>query len=536
MIDNRGQALQVGAVLLLGILVVLIAVWQATVIPEQNEQVEFEHNQQVQSEMVDLRGELLSAADGSTPSSSPIQLGTDFPSRLLFVNPSSATGNLQTEEVGDGTITIDNARAVDDSVSHFWDGSKRTYESDSLRYSPDYRLFNGAPETVFDNSVVYNTFENEDTTLAVSQQSLINSDRITLLALEGDYFETGVGSESPDIEPVSTGSRTIDIEPDGGENITIEIPTRLNESEWEELVEGEDNIESVEAVAGEDAVRLVLKDDTYELNMAKLGIGPAAESTDPAYITEVEGENKTAFVDEPHTITVEVRDEFNVPQSGVELNVYEDGDPKPSVTTGPDGQASYEFTPTPADSSGEPVEIEFEAVDYADVENITVDVDVSERDTGNATDFDNPGGLPGLNPAPGLGTIYIEEIQNPKGGGGGTSIDVTFNNSADQYMTLHAQRFSYIESMVGRGQGAGDSVSYTYPIDDGDTTDFIIPGPFKIAEDESNFNAPQIAPDDTKTINLEFSDAKSGDAVMMHIAWEDPEGNLIIESYFYTLP
>jgi len=122
--DDRAQAVQVGAVLLFGILVILFAVWQTFVIPDQNEQVEFSHNQEVQSEMVELRGDIVSTADATTPTSASVELGTQFPARLLFINPSPAAGSLQTERVGEGEIRIENAVATqEDSLeSAFWNG------------------------------------------------------------------------------------------------------------------------------------------------------------------------------------------------------------------------------------------------------------------------------------------------------------------------------------------------------------------------------------------------------------------------------
>lgn len=545
MMGNRGQALQIGAVLLLGILVVLIAVWQATVIPDQNEQVEFEHNQQVQGEMVELRGELLSAADGSSPSSSSVQLGTDFPSRLLFVNPSDATGNLYTEEVGDGEIRIENAEPVDEDVAAFWDNEdfwdgEPTFETKSLRYSPDYRLFQGAPETVLDNTVVYNEFDNEGTTLATSQQSLINSDRISLIALAGDYFETGVGSESPDIEPVSTGGETIDIEPDEADQpIEIEIPTQLSVAEWEELVEGESDVEVNDG--GEDSVVLELTGDEYKLNMAKLGIGPAVPSTDPAYMTEVAG-GTTAVAGDDHTITVDVRDEFNVPQSGINVSVHRgpsDSDPS-YLTTGPNGQVDYTFSPT----LGTDYEIVFDATNYDNVENVSVDLTVNPR---NQTDLDNPGGILGINPGPNLGLVYveqspeIEEDGEPVYGGGGDvdGVGLEFVNNHDEDMALRALRLSSYVVDNPSTQIAPTEITYEY---DGDETSFPVPSGFK--NDSNGLTGPVLDEGESTMVEFYFDDdavTQTGDMMMVHGVWEEvnpsheDEPVQQAESYFFAV-
>ena len=78
------------------ILIVFFAVWQAVVIPNQNEQVEFDHNQQVQSQLKQLRGDLAAMSDSSTIRSQSIDLGVRYPARLVTLNPPAASGRLET--------------------------------------------------------------------------------------------------------------------------------------------------------------------------------------------------------------------------------------------------------------------------------------------------------------------------------------------------------------------------------------------------------------------------------------------------------
>jgi len=58
--DDRGQAIQIGAVLLFGILIISFSSYQAFVVPNQNEQVEFNHNQRVQGQLQDVRNAIVS--------------------------------------------------------------------------------------------------------------------------------------------------------------------------------------------------------------------------------------------------------------------------------------------------------------------------------------------------------------------------------------------------------------------------------------------------------------------------------------------
>ncbi|MFC6788135.1 hypothetical protein ACFQFD_19860 [Halobaculum halobium] len=85
--------MQIGAVILFGFLIVA-STYQATVVPDQNREVEFLHNQEVQTDMVELSASV--AATGRTGSAAPatVKLGTRYPSRTFFVNPPPASGRL----------------------------------------------------------------------------------------------------------------------------------------------------------------------------------------------------------------------------------------------------------------------------------------------------------------------------------------------------------------------------------------------------------------------------------------------------------
>ena len=69
--DERGAAIQVGAVIMFGFVVVALASWQAQVVPQQNADVEYTHSQRVQDDMQDVRNGVVSAPGGNRPSSPP---------------------------------------------------------------------------------------------------------------------------------------------------------------------------------------------------------------------------------------------------------------------------------------------------------------------------------------------------------------------------------------------------------------------------------------------------------------------------------
>ena len=61
--DERGQPVQIGFILLFGILVLAFAGYQGHVVPDQNSEVEFQHSQDVTKDMQTFRVNLLNGAE-----------------------------------------------------------------------------------------------------------------------------------------------------------------------------------------------------------------------------------------------------------------------------------------------------------------------------------------------------------------------------------------------------------------------------------------------------------------------------------------
>ncbi|MFC6976212.1 hypothetical protein ACFQL1_18425 [Halomicroarcula sp. GCM10025709] len=65
--DERSQSIQVGAVLLFAVLIIAFSTYQAFVVPDQNRQIEFNHNQEVQQQLQDLRNAIVSMPGEGVP-------------------------------------------------------------------------------------------------------------------------------------------------------------------------------------------------------------------------------------------------------------------------------------------------------------------------------------------------------------------------------------------------------------------------------------------------------------------------------------
>ncbi|SDJ80035.1 hypothetical protein SAMN05216226_109130 [Halovenus aranensis] len=359
--DDRGQAIQIGAVLIFGLIVVFLALYQGFVVPNQNEEIEFNHNQQLQSELTDMRSDVISMPGETTTQSVSVGLGLRYPSRAVFVNPGPVSGTLRTVGTTDSALnlTIENATASG-NVGDFWNDTA-AYNTGAIEYRPGYNIFTNAPRTVYEHSVLYNDF-GQNTTLPVTGQTLVSGDRITLVTLNGSFSQSRIGDASVDFEPVSTETRRVEIF-NQSSPLSITVPTRLNESEWQTVFEEEmdtngGNVTGVNTTAlpgVEDfsLLEVTLKPGSYSLRMAKVGVGTGVEQTQKAYLTDIEGDGTTIQTGETQTLTLEVRDSFNKPIRGVTV----DGAAENGNFTGPDSKTVTRQT----NSEGQ-VTVEYEAI------------------------------------------------------------------------------------------------------------------------------------------------------------------------------
>ena len=224
--DDRAQAVQIGAVLLFGILIISFATYQAFVVPNQNRQVEFDHSQAVQGDLQELRNAIVSMAGDGTGKSVSITMGTRYPSRLVAINPGPVVSSLRTDGTTDGhvNVSVDNATTTGET-GDFWSGRAHNYTTGSLVYRPQYNVYDGAPVTVYENTALVNEFRDGNVTIA--GQRLLSGNRITLVTLNGSLSRSRSGTTSVDVSPVSASTRTVAVTNESaGENVTIRVPTR----------------------------------------------------------------------------------------------------------------------------------------------------------------------------------------------------------------------------------------------------------------------------------------------------------------------
>jgi hypothetical protein len=417
--DTRGQAIQIGAVLLFGTLIIAFSSYQAFVVPDQNREVEFNHNQKVQGQLQEVRNAIVSVPGGNVGQSVAVDPGVTYPSRLVALNPGPAAGTLRTEGTTNRryNLTIRNATTTGEA-GDYWNGSANVYNTGGLVYAPNYNLYDRAPKTIYENSVLYN--DGGDQSITITRQQLIKGDRITLVTLNGSFSTTRAGTFSVDLEALSTSTRTVTIR-NQSHNVTIQVPTRLSATQWRNLTATEPNVRGLTvndgAVDGDwGLLKLDLKPDTsYTLRMAKVGLGTGYRDPTARYILPVEGNGSTVPEGGTQRVIIEVRNRYNNPVSGAQVNASVTL-PDASVTptqqvTNENGQIVLRYNATKVDISGVAQR----------TERLNVSFDTPPGALSDAT-FDRQ--------APENATVELT-IRNTDEGGGGISGDIRYNNDAE---------------------------------------------------------------------------------------------------------
>lgn len=313
--DRRGVTVQIGAILLFGILVLALAGYQAVAVPVQNEGVEFNHNQRVQSDLLQLRGAL---APTATPSSVAVDLGTTYPSRVLFVNPAPPSGRLATGPPR--TTTLSNVEATNPETADFV-GGNYTVDSRSITYDPSYNVYDEAPTTALEGPVAVNRGDNRS--VAISGQRLVEGRTVSLVVVRGDLSRAGSRTLTVDPRRVSETART-EVRNETAGNLTLTVPTSLPASAWARLLADESAVTGV-APAGPDAVNVSLAGldpgaEPYTLRVGVVDVAGGVPAPAPRYVTSPDAPSATLAPGDE--VTVAVRDRYNNPVAG-RLNVTE---------------------------------------------------------------------------------------------------------------------------------------------------------------------------------------------------------------------
>lgn len=262
--DNRAQAIQIGAVLIFGILIIFFSLYQAFVVPAQNKEIDVNHHQEVERDMVDLRAEILQAKTTGEDRFTTVTLGTSYPSRVIAQNPPDPSGSLRTTD--NRTLAVDVDGDGNNDLPDLYD--KFEPANKFIEYVPTYSEFENPGTIRYENTVTYQDFGSKN--LPLTNQRLLRDDTISLIPIHRDYQASG--RQTASIEPVPGILETTDVE-----DPTVTLGTNLTEDDWEDLlseqIENNDNLSAADITVDENAGELTLNlQGTYKLEYAPVGL------------------------------------------------------------------------------------------------------------------------------------------------------------------------------------------------------------------------------------------------------------------------
>jgi hypothetical protein len=271
--DTRAQSIQIGAVLLFAIIIILLAVWQAVLVPNQNEKVEVDHYESAADDMTQIRSGIFEARTTGATQSETLKLGVEYPNRIVLRNPSAATGRLRTgperslsieDQTGGGLDLVSRYSGVRDQSEVF---------TKLLSYRPSYNEFSSAGPIWYEHGVLYRDFrtvEGQDQVFLQNRnQYLVNNDsgqrEVRIVPIQGDYEKEGIERVSIDPQPGILESEEVT-------DVNVTVPTRLSESRWESLLEAQ--LPADKIYVDESAEQLTLElDGTWNVQYAPVGVG-----------------------------------------------------------------------------------------------------------------------------------------------------------------------------------------------------------------------------------------------------------------------
>lgn len=346
--DNRGVSEVLGAILVFALLILLLVLIQVNAVPAANEQVEFEHNQRVVQDFQSLQDGLFRASATGQEVAIPVETGVSYPPRFFLLNPGPATGTIRT--IGQQPLTIENATASGE-IGDFWTGiDSRTYATTGVSYQPNYNELQRAGTLRLEHSMLYRNFDNGNRYFD-DPTSFIDGNRIRLTLLTGNFTRSSL-STSIEAAPVSHQRRTITIRNDSDTRlIRIRFQTDLDQETLDEqITDVEPNVQSI--TKSGDTATMTLSPGTYELTMSKIRVGSTnVNQPNPAYITDTEPFGQPLPEKTTRRVAVEVRDRFNNPVAGEDVDVQAEVTNSGSTDTSKAGVATV-VDPSQTDSDG----------------------------------------------------------------------------------------------------------------------------------------------------------------------------------------
>jgi hypothetical protein len=331
---TKAVAPVIGFMLILAILFLAAAQYQANVVPVQERSTEVDHFTTITEDMSGLRSSIIQSASTGQIQTQELDLGVEYnvlglsqparSGRLAYINESS-------------NIVLRNTRN-NREASNFWRGDvEREYETGFLEYSINYNRITSHADIYFEHGMMYrDEARGSDTNVRYveeSEQSIIQGRSITIYTMQSNIATSRVGTTTVETQPISAPMNSVSVtNVESGFPIIIQLPTRLSVDTWrdeilsEEIAEDYDDafVEKVRDGTENGTIEIVLSEgETYNLRMARIDLTTQSQRTSTAFEEKqyIAVQTQSANVREGSSIGLEaeVRDRFNNGVIGAEV-------------------------------------------------------------------------------------------------------------------------------------------------------------------------------------------------------------------------
>jgi hypothetical protein len=260
--DDRGQSNVIGAILLVGLLMIATASVLNATVPDQGMEAENDHRETVLTDMIELRNQMLNTLNGDSRRAVTVRLGIDYPPLVSQFGSTTASERIGFRDIGQ-------ARVVDDTGTEVASPTTGIVE-----YVAEYPYIDREP-IIVESSVVHSAG------VARTQQQLVRGRTIRVFEMQGDI---NLGTSRPvpiEVVPGSTSEEFHDLD-------RLEVPTELSEDEWESLLSDQSVVQDV--TKSGDTVTIDLVDQEYRVLVGLVGV-----NDDPPSGERIESEERDSL-------------------------------------------------------------------------------------------------------------------------------------------------------------------------------------------------------------------------------------------------
>jgi len=228
--EERGVSPVIGAILMLLIVVAMWGTIQASIVPDWNEDVEYEHLNIVHDDMIMFKSDVENVALLEAPKSSDFHMGVRYPNRMFLINPGAGVA---------GSLTSENLTVTIEYNIEGYPAVGTSYETNRIIYEAQGTI--DSPKLVYEHGLIIRDYGNEYAT--TDEQSLIIGDEIYIPVLTGNLTaSSSMETESIALRPMSYLYSRSKIE-----EVTITIDTAYPEV-WADLLVGTDTDDTTVSV------------------------------------------------------------------------------------------------------------------------------------------------------------------------------------------------------------------------------------------------------------------------------------------------